>query len=241
MGRIRVTHRWDGSYLGSYSSDVIISTVKDRGINYILTNINNIYEYSTIIMTTNILPCIIDELKMIFNQPKLGTHMVRIDSKKYIMIRCISRSPMEVERILSLKEAITYYDLDENKEFNHNVRKAIALREILGLPCNISKSTIVRRIKDKYEVLSYHDISHLELQKSAIPNSYIKKWFRNDDLSNTIKELLNLKGDESSNEITRIIMRYRESIEKVIRRIDSDYIWILGYIINRISKYMISN
>lgn len=83
---------WDGTDLGVYDSDIICNCIStniegDKNDVYWKLNIRQISEIVIAKTFKDSHQLIIDEIKPLFGIPKLGTHTIVIDKKKYIIIR----------------------------------------------------------------------------------------------------------------------------------------------------------
>ena len=227
---------WDGSYLGRIGNHNILEQVVYTGIKYWRLRILGHTKICIIRNITNLSPCIADEIKELFFLPKLGTHYVIYHSKKYLLIEA------RVDAKGKIIEEITIDKVDPNKneKFVERVREIFVFREILGLAMTREKSITVRW-SDKsyippYPVSFYENEMKPQDEFVCISSVVEKKWFGGIDVDDVVKQMLKI---ENNDDVSEKISYLRESITKIIERIDKDMVWIVSPIINKLTRRLI--
>ena len=185
----------------------------------------------------NILPIIIDELKPIFGQTKMGTHWTTIGKKIYMLIR-VGRleGDGEIKRYKTLKD----WDYDmRDRVFIQKVQEIFGFRQLLG----ITKSTdgsikISYEDKNSFPVSCYEPNMYPEkTETSFLPATVLQKWFKDNPelLDMTIKKITKI---HKVSDISERIFYIRNEINDTIERIDRDSITYTDFIITRILNHI---
>lgn len=222
--------KWDGSHLGEFKHDIICGTCEINGDRYCKFNINDHIFYAHIKTVTDNISCLVDELKELFGLRKLGTHTVRIHSKLYLLIKAntiksATKNEMSIIEDISInKVAINPTD---NVLFQREVQKIVVFRELLGISAGGRNIIRIRYDLDGPYPLSYIE-NNIDYDKHKITLQIYRKWFADLSISDILPKIVNY-GDD----LTETIAQYRGEIEKVITRVNKDYIWISSFIVNR--------
>ena len=106
--------KWDGSYLGE------VTNLKYLFEDYCQIEINLYVGYGKIKRSLTVQPCIIDEMKIIFGLPKMGTHWFTYKNKVYILTK-VKTKKLEFtnfENSNSQKSEITNYEFQKSESTN---------------------------------------------------------------------------------------------------------------------------
>lgn len=228
---------WDGSDLGRYSKTIIKSSGEKDLTTISLPGYAEIS--GTLKKWKSSFPIIADELKPLFGLMKLGTHIITIEGKKYILAkyggpRDIVVSTLEMSHPLRSVEFI-----------RTQVQEIFGFREILGINTSFDSHILLR---DEAGNGVYYPISFCECstsvgkEKKCIPETAYKRWFDEKVvLSSAIRRICMIpeKYDEYDCErkaevITELLFKYSNAISDVIERIDAGYSLYTRYISERI-------
>ncbi len=209
---------WDGSHLGDFKEDIVLD--KMRYHPYSLYNIHiPLYMQSPqwVLMheSKNKYPCVIDEIKPLFRLHKIGTHSIRIHSKLYIIYNIRANIPL----------LLKYYIPERMDDiFRRRIQDMFVFRMIVGLDCNCESSIIMindvpSSLRNKLDIDS-------DDKKLTISTSMYNKWFV-DEISDSISRFMTKNYREE---------RLREDIRKIIKRIDTELMWMDNYIYARMNR-----
>lgn len=240
---------WDGSFLGEWKTSIRKDKVRYGEDTFIRLQIDTIEFWAIARKIEDKLPCIIDEIKVIFGLVKLGTHSIKIGAKMYLLIRPVILSPGETPPPNSprfqgysfaldipLNEIMLHPHVRQNHLFKQQVQETYAFREIVGLHGNTKSDVRIRfsnRKKSYYFPISFREtFSILETGEIALPGTILEKWFEEVTIRDVIKRLFGATEDPDFRD--ERIAEIRANIERIVCRIDKEFIWISVYIIDRI-------
>lgn len=158
---------------------------------------------------------IIDELKYLFNIQKIGKNSCKLNGTEVILART-----NEKETFLS------EYEGEITPEMLSDIRNCYLFRWCLGLTSNDDRSLAVISSPNKNPYITSVKEIKVCYQKSKISRDIINRWFDGD------REIFNSLLNEKFSK--RIAFHIRSEISDVIRRIDSDEIYWVYLIMNRI-------
>ena len=223
---------WDGSHLGDISEYFIsINEPEDGKIGSKLNlKIKNRIVTCYAWKFKNKLPLLIDELKPLFGIPKIGRHTCIIHENHLLIARCINKNENIYDSLI--------HEID-----NEKMEELITLRHIFGI-LGSSNSFWYR---PTVGVMLYRDITiNFDKKTSKISDSLINKYFDSDrERVELAMERLLRKSCVSHNinpssptHLLKIQQLLRIEIEKVIRRLDPDLIYINVCILSRIQNLL---
>jgi len=219
-----LTLTWDGSFLGEYSSSILgpkIATNKGLTLRTIETECFRTTGCLKCPRNTSI-PCILDELKTCFGLPKIGTHRIRIGGRMYIMYH----NQLSDWRLDKLSKS-QLEKIDKRK-----MQRLIAFRFLLSIP-NPQNSSFVLH-PSSGEIYSFNEPkTHLGEHTVDPTEGFINYWFEETDFRENILSILPKSAEES---IANFLYSFRQQIEKVLERVDSDYVWLASYLVEKITK-----
>lgn len=221
------TLKWDGSYLGDYPRSclrrkftmkngltITIIKTKDFMVKCLLRALRNV-----------VVPCILDQLKECFGLRKIGTHRLKIGGKKYVMYKC------------KLTDTIlTKVCRDETvvRDVKVNMQSLIGFRCLMSIPHTQNSSFIVRKEGDVLVPYSLYEPNTFISERSVNPSeTFLELWCDKEDISDVIMKKL-VKSSES--DLTSFLLKLKDEVEKIVSSIDPSYIWIGGYITEKIVK-----
>lgn len=178
-------------------------------------------EYCRVKKKKDIIPIILDEMKPLFHLPKTGTHSL----DKFILFRVASKghfifADMDID---SVSEEVI-------KQCKPTIQEILIFREIFGIPTRQSHIKIRFPYKTKPWPVSLELSFVQKLDNWCLTETIIKKWFDNRTPYKTLNEMLKRSGYLRDGQ-----PQLRYDTEKVIKRIDKDYIWICQTVINRLN------
>jgi len=220
----RKTLTWDGSFLGEYPSSILgtkIATNRGLILRTVETKTFRAAGCFKCPRDTSI-PCILDELKACFDLPKIGTHRIKIGGRMYIIyhnrlsdwsLNKLSKSQID--------------KLDKVK-----MQRLISFRFLFSVPHSKNSSFVFR--SSTGEIYSFNEPKTYLGECTVDPSErFIKNWFKEIDFRKSVLSILPKSDNES---IENFLFSFRWKIEKIIERIDSNYVWLTSYIIEKIAK-----
>ena len=222
---------WDGSYLGELKSTQILQKIRSGDMTWWLIESNAICMWILVRTISSALPCLIDELKPIFRQPKVGTHHLRYAGRLYI-----------VTRPISLLQTIKSLDPDKlSVIFVKQVQETFVFRDILAITCTHEQQIRVYAKDSRQYPISFMESGMKpDVEASVISPTVREKWFKKQSVQDALLRMLNLTRDNievksgSHNErLTEVLFNIRNRVEKAIMRIDKENIWMGSFISQR--------
>ena len=188
---------------------------------------NEVYTDVTCIVrnSTSILPCIIDEIKPVFNLEKIGTHWCKFKGKTLIFYKI----QMENGNIL---EDITLDNIGYKVQLEPDVQKIFVFRELLGMSKNFESSIILRKRDYFFKVMSFYEPNMTPGDtKNVLPNTILNKWFKNTDIDTVVLKMFNVDNPEN---IISVLLDLKSKLDKIAERVNKDAITYIDEIIARI-------
>lgn len=235
---VNPTHfSWDGSDLGSYPDDVIIYEDAFDNIKYWKINVDGNTELCMYRKYTNMFPCVVDELKPVFGVTKNGTHKIKIGASKYIITRLHQDGNGEPIFSRPMNKVPTDDPLRMDERLCDEVRRILAFRELLAITSSFENNIWLHPTGESYQPVSVREINS-KLDKgqdvSVVTSGIIKKWFSKTSLSQMIRQLVDYHGDP-----TECLVRIRKELDKVITRVDGNYIMYSNFIQDRLTRRLL--
>lgn len=234
---------WDGSDLGNILDENIKAITEVDDVTYWKISLNEQEEICIVRRISTTCPCLIDELKLIFGLPKLGTHRVTYQNKLLLLIKATVNKEGCIEKEITLDNFSLPHILNNNT-FISRVQELLVFRDLLGISKSYEKSIIIRWRYDSsesayrpYPVSFYEPGMKPFIKNRIIPKNISDKWFsKNDsDISSVTRRLLNVSKVE---DIPDAIYNLRINIEKTIERVDRTLIFYVTFILDRISHHI---
>jgi len=224
--------KWDGTDIGDISEYFI--SIEEPEIDKVGSKLTLKVDKQKIICLAwkykNIVPLLVDELKPIFGLPKIGRH------------KCIIQdTPLLIAKYIDSEENIFEPKL---YQFNQEqIEETIIFRYIIGL---ISNGNCLW-YRQEEGVISYKDITiAIEKKSSKISETNIKKWFdsEREKVKPALVRLLNkssvlkLVSPKAENKLIKIQQLLRLELEKIIKKIDKNYLFLCVSIMSRIQNVL---
>lgn len=226
MLRLKISpFSWDGSHLGSFTSDIVHWIVDYGELHYCCLTVDGVSVVSLIKQSKDRFPAIVDELKPIFGLRKLGTHTINLAGKLHLLTYCrlVNGQPLDEPKLSNVESTAKYKD---------QVQDIFAFREILGLNSSFESSIRLRDDGQEIYPVSFREASSIvEKEKTALPGTIISKWFGQTTVSTVTKRIT---GWSAQIDKVELVAELRKKIEGVINRIDKDFIFYSVYIVSRI-------
>lgn len=216
--------KWDGSFLGEYSPSIFgLKMAVQKGLTFRSLDTGTFRTISALKCPRDTsFPCILDELKTCFHLPKIGTHRIKIGRRTYVIYHSkLSDIRLDKTSKTQLKE------IEKDK-----MQRLIAFRFLLSIPQPLNSSFIYR--PSSREIFSFHEPKSLLGEETIDPTeTFIRSWFEEQDFRKSVFSFLPKEKDES---VSNFLYSLQDDIEKVIERIDANYIWLASYIVEKIAK-----
>lgn len=176
---------------------------------------------------TNI-PCLIDEIKTIFNLPKIGTHWCKQGGKVRILIKCPKTPEGYIKEEISLSEIKNPTNL-----LKLQVQETFAYRELLGVTCSYNSNINIREGKNGPYPVSFYEPNMLVTDNKIIPFTVLEKWFDETSIDQVVKRLCQI---DNINDLPTLLHTLRGKLDIIIDRVDKRNISFKFCIINRITE-----
>lgn len=239
--------KWDGSDLGVINDEHIIAYAYSDHSNelYWQLNINEHITIGIVKRSNNTFPCIIDELKKVFNLPKVGTHRFQYKNIMYIFMKALITSDFHIQEEYTLDQ-LPFSDIFNDKSFINQIQEIFVFRELLGIVKSYENSIRIRSVSftNKFNIIKPYPLSFHEPKfcdntlTKVIPKTILDKWFKNTDISIVARRLINISNPD---DIPYILHNIRSQLESIILRVDKNAIWCLTFIMERISSRLSYN
>lgn len=217
---------WDGSFLGTYTRKCLGAkiAVKDGFKLYTLRTKSFTARCLLKALKNTSIPCILDELKVCFGMNKIGTHRIQIGKRMYVMYRC------------TLNDVILtkFPKNDMTEDLKLEMQKLIIFRYVLSIPFTRNSSFMVRNGSKSRNVYSFYEPQTFIGERTIDPSErFLCTWFGEEDITNKCMEFIHKLPTE---EWSEFLFRFNTDIDKIIQRLDKDYVWLSGFIIEKIIK-----
>jgi hypothetical protein len=214
---------WDGSYLGSFSKDIIRDHIYFHRIKVVRLRIKKKKYIGFIRQVKSKILCIYDELKPIFGIPKMGTHSLHISGKLYIICHVHHHN-----NIVDIGERA--YDRKDKDIYSKDIRRNIIYNDIFLMNSNLSRM-FIKNIKCNIEGLAWKSISDYSLYSWPKIEPYID--YRGSTIAGNFFKYL-----DNDNLLPIVnIDTLMAKVEEKIYIIDSSLIYWSSVIKERISIY----
>ena len=256
MGEIiNNTLSWDGSHLGSYPINVITNRWMLEGIHYYGITLPNGIIYCMATCTRDLFPCIVEDIKVIFNIPRRGVHRITIGNDEYILYYVPISIKGDIIWETPLNRLDAKHPLRKNEKFKIEIQRLIAFCDILAL-CNTGEPSIRIRpwTNGEYIPINVNETNtsitkEIAYDYSILTKTLFLKWFGEETcISDIIRDMVhyrtpiglpNIKGIEGDN-LAIITSNIRGKIDGIIKRYDPGYIWYSCFIIDRLSRHLLN-
>jgi hypothetical protein len=247
---------WDGSYLGTYPEHIltqrwIVDDVTYWGLTIregplgdgFLGDLGDGVIFCIKRKSYDVLPCIIDDIKLLFAIPRRGTHRITIGKTHHVIYYVPITTQGEVVWETPLSRLPKDSDLYEDSNFKACVGHLIVFCDILALSA-ISEKNMSIRPGSVFTPVNTNDNTILKNPKKTgqgtmlnkITKSMLTKWLGEDTSIPAILRALLCNGEE---DVANTITTLRWNIEKIIRSYDIKYVWYASCIVDRLSQYLI--
>jgi len=237
--------QWDGTFLGFISKNQILEIVKYARETYWRLKITDgliggetsfICKARTAKSTD---ACIIDQLKQLFNIPKIGTHWVRMGKKIFIISKVDSDNIYDV--VVYSKLAV--FDKSIYPEFTEEVRTIFAFKEAFGVKfatlnaVGIVRSNIPRAEAKNPDFMGWNALSIKDthfgykdgiLNGTIVKTAMLKLWFNKniENVNTHIRQILNMTSGDIG-EKKRLL---KARINDIIKKVDKDQVSLANVI-----------
>lgn len=228
---------WDGSFLGAFPRKCLNSykiQVKDGFRLQIVRTEKFVVRCLLKALKDTSMPSILDEFKPYFGLKKLGTHRIKIGGRMYVMYKC------ELADLILSK----YPKKNITKEMEEQMQKLIAFRYIFAVPSTQNSSFMVRKVGKEQKIYSWYEPQSLIDQNVVEPGeAFLNKWLNGKDLLKFSLDLLSQNNPrmnkapiDKDEEWSVFLFRLRATLDEVIKRVDSTYLWMGTFIVERLVK-----
>lgn len=241
---------WNGSHLGSYTSIIITNNWIFEGMQYHTLRLyadDNIpmdgVLHCNIKATKDYFPCIVDEIKSIFNLPKRGFHRMMINNVEYIVYYIPVTITGEIISETTLNRLDKKHMLRKNPEFMRQVQELIIFRDILALTHTGEHSICLKTgvggasIPISINEMSTSLVKGCSYDFSILSKTMFTTWFgEHTSMSDITKHMV---GYDHTSNLCILLFNIRNSIEIIINKYNPQYIWYANFIMDRLRRQLL--
>jgi len=268
---------WDGSHLGNHPETRIMYEWRIEGTIYKSISLADGWSetfpggiiYCTTICVKDLFPCIVEDIKKLFDIPRRGIHRIIINGCEYILYYVPISTHGEIIWETPLNRLDNKHPLRVDPKFRREVQKVIAFCDILAL-CGTGESTIrIRPGADhQYIPITINEkttsiMKNADYDYSILSKTLFSKWFGEKTcISDVVKEMVHYHSNHDlarleyspernipitqsslgiSDNLTVLSVEMRGKIDNIIRKYDGNYIWYSNFIVDRMSRYLLSD
>jgi len=174
---------------------------------------------------TTTFPCLIDELKPVFELEKIGTHWFKFKGKKMILMKLKNENNF-------ILEEVTLDQIGYNKKIEEEVQKIFVFREILGTSKNYEKNIILRKKGFFIKPISFYETNMTPSSiGKVIPDTILDKWFKETNLDASVLKLFKV---EKMEDINKVLLELKNKLMEIFNRVDPNAITNIDEILSRI-------
>jgi len=258
---------WDGSHLGSHPGTRITYQWEVQGTMYTGIYLPEGWSetlpagsiYCVALYTKDLFPCIVDDIKKLFDIPRRGNHRITMSDREYIIYYVPISVRGEVIWETPLNRLDAKHALRSNPTFRRDVQRVIAFCDILAL-CGTGEPSIRIRpgVEGQYIPISINEkttaiLKGSDYDYSIISKTLFSKWFGEyTSINDVVKEMVHYQsGRHQANvpmaqspvgdfdNLVIISVGMRSKIDDIIRRYDGNYIWYSNFIVDRMSRHLL--
>lgn len=227
---------WDGTHLGTITDDNILKRFTVDTFNYWQLEICNVCTTTMYRSIKSFEPCIIDEAKLLFGLPKLGTHSVKYKRKLYILICVKMKDNNTVVRELLLSQIDNSYI--DNEVFTQLVRETYVFRDTFAISKTYDSLISCRQMPmfdgTYLQPFSLIESNISENDSCILPGTVMRKWFDEDNMpEHVLQSMLKVR---TRLDLQRSIFSIRTGLRCIINRIDPEYTYIEIIVIRRLTS-----
>jgi len=230
---------WDGSILGegtilhkwTYYSDTYY-LIYCHALGHIVCQANR---------TNSVFPCIVEDLRVLFDLPKRGSHRINIGGYQWVLYYIPLNNGQDVifwEIPLSWLPG--QHPIRQQSEFHQHMQRFLAFQEILTIT-QTAESNVRLRSGDG---ISYYPISYCEGEKTIksgktvaiLSKAIYNRWLGSHCNSSTAAHLL-LAHPEPYEETEWLAFcnHLHSEIERIVRYYDVNFLWLANSIVARLN------
>lgn len=246
--------KWDGSHLGSYIGVIthkwVLEGIRYYGITLPVEWSDTVPSgiiYCIAIRSKNLFPCIVEDIKEVFGIPRCGIHRINVDMQEYVIYYVpISTSGKPVWET-PLNRLDSKHILRKDQTFKRKVQKIIAFCDILSLYGTGEPSIRIRPgVNNTYYPISMNEnittiAKASDYDYSIVSKTLFLKWFGEETcIGDVVIELVNYQKDSTERTLAVICSEIRNRVDEIIKKYDPTYMWYSNFIVDRMSRYLLS-
>jgi hypothetical protein len=245
--------KWDGSNIGSA---YVLTQWKIRASKYCILRIPNLLDTDIICnyeITKQGFQCLSDELKEVFHILKRGSHQVTLRSIKgsydvrlgsYVIfpVQFDATNAPIAHTSLSLIETADVRRL--NADLVEQIRSLLVYRDLLGMKSTNLSNICIERRGENYIAISVGELSTNAATASLFDFSVLSirllnEWLTEETIEQVIRRMLRIDPLIKLTDISGIITSLLDRIEEIVRRVNPEFVWLIGFIGQRVSNALI--
>lgn len=260
--------RWDGTHLGVFPTTAItnywlIERVGYYGItlppNWSVEEFPPGIIYCNAMRMKDMFPCIVEDLKTVFNIPRRGLHRITLGNHEYILYYVPISVKGHIIWETPLSRVESKHPLRQNPNFRRAIQRVVAFCDILALSSTGEPAIKIRPgVDGEYIPINFNeastDIVKKEHDFSILSKTIFSKWFGEEtSISEVVCEMVQYRDDmrlyhhttsearksELVAEMTIFCAKMRDQIDRIIKQYDRNYAWYACFIIDRMSRHIL--
>ena len=258
---------WDGSHLGWHRGTRIRCKWEQEGTKYTRIDVEEGWSegmpggsiYCIAMCSKDLFPCIVEDIKRLFDIPRRGVHRIGIGGREYILYYVPISVRGEIIWETPLSRLDSRHPLRSDPIFRRDVQRVIAFCDILAL-CGTGEPSIRIRpgAHGKFTPISVNEKTTAIMKESnydysILSKTLFSKWFgEKTSICDVVKDMVKYQSVRqqngvpiphspggSSDNLAVISAGMRNKIDKIISSYDSKYIWYSYFVVDRMSRHLL--
>jgi hypothetical protein len=195
--------KWDGSHLGHFSKDVIVSHWLLENTSYYGINLPEGIVYCNANRTKDAFPCIVEDIKSIFEIPRRGVHRINIGGWEYVLYYVPISLQGEVIWETPLNRLDSKHLLRKDPYFRKSVQRIIAFCDILALSSTGEPTIRIRPgIGGQFIPINCNESATMiaksvDYDFSVLSKTIFSKWFGEETvIGDIVKEMIHYQNPQ---------------------------------------------
>lgn len=232
--------RWDGSFLGEFPVDIKFCEWEVEGSKYLSLRLLKGVVHCMATRTNDLFPCIVEDIKPLFGIPRRGVHRIKLGNYYWLLYYVPISSDGSVIWETPLSRLDAKHPLRKDAHLRQQIRRTIVFCDILALN-STSETTIRLRhgSNGSYEPICINERTTAISKQTVYDFSILSKvlfdkWFGEEILLSDV-----LYDMFPGHNLAQLSSEMRSSIEAVVRKYDTSYLWYVTFIVDRMSRHLL--
>jgi hypothetical protein len=230
---------WDGSELGG--GEVIDSWYTDGDLYYLIYCYDRGYVICQANRTSSTFPCIIEDIRILFDLPRRGTHRIIMASYHWILYYVpLSSDQKTLSYETHLSNIPNTNSLRSTEEFRYEMARLLVFQEVLSITQTSETNIRLRSVGDLYLPISYGEMEKTVKQNKTVgvlSKIIFNRWLTNEwELTNAAHALLQHPEPYTEAEWLGFCATVRSEVERINSHYDGQFLWLASCITARLSN-----